>query len=198
MKKLIFLLAGLVMAGTLQADVVVDTLDNTNNISYTFGAASVSDNGGNGIVTLQKTSTNYVDTGMDWQLGGAFGGSMDVDVYTSVSITPDAPVNGGYYNVNILLYNTVGNYINELVWISDTQDTEKQTVVLSDLINSSEYSESGVASWAMRIRANLPHEVANSGFGFTEISVNSIPEPAALVLIGIFGCGILFVRRLFM
>ncbi|MDZ8120495.1 hypothetical protein [Pontiella agarivorans] len=198
MKKVIFLLAALLASGTLQAGVIVDSLDNTDNISYTFGAASVSDNGGSGIVTLQKTSTNYVDTGMDWQLGGASGGSMDINAYTSASITPEGPVNGGYYNVNILLYDALGDYIAEQAWITDTQDTETQTVVLADLINASAYAESGVASWALRIRANLPHDVENSGFGFTEIAVNNIPEPVSLALIGIFGGGALFVRRLLM
>ncbi|QBG46439.1 PEP-CTERM sorting domain-containing protein [Verrucomicrobia bacterium S94] len=198
MKKIIFMLAGLVTAGTLQAGVIVDTLDNTNNISYTFGNASVSDNGGSGIVTLLNTSTDLVDTGMDWQLGGASGGSMNISNYTGAGITPYASVAAGYYNVSIVLYDTLGDYVGELLWIDDTQDTSPQTVVLADLINPSPLSESDVASWAMRIRVNLPHEVANSGFEFTEISVTNIPEPASLVLIGISGCGVFFARRLFM
>lgn len=197
MKKAISLLAGLVVTVSVQASIIVDNLNNTDNISYFFGGALVSDNGGSGIVSLLKTSTNYVDTGMDWQLGGAMGGSMDLDVYTSASITPEVSINGGYYSVNIICYDAQGDYIAEPSWVTDTQNTAEQTVVLADLIDAAGLSDSGVDSWTMRIRSNLPHDVANSGFGFTEIEVNSIPEPAVLTLVGVFGFGVLFVRRLF-
>ncbi|MDF7809341.1 PEP-CTERM sorting domain-containing protein [Pontiellaceae bacterium B12219] len=196
MKKAIFLIAGFAMAGSLQANVIVDHLDNTDNISHSFGGALVSDNGGSGIVTIQKTSTEFEDTGMDWQLGGAAGGSMDVNVYTSTSITPYGPVNNGSYHVSIVLFDSLGDYIAEPEWISHTQDTAKQTLTLTDLIDSAGYSESGVASWTMRIRVNEPTNVMDSGFGFTAIEVNSVPEPATMVSMLLGMGGIVLIRRL--
>ena len=184
------------MAGSLTADIIVDSLDNTDNFTGAFGGVTVTDNGGSGIVSIIKTASE-TDSGVTWQLGGGSGGAMSLSEYTDVSITGASAINGGYFSVQIMLFDQADAYIAEPSWITSTQSTTKQSVNLDSFIASAGHSGSNVGSWSLRIRVNDPWTTADSGFEFDEITVTSIPEPGTMfsMLLGLSGIALWRHRR---
>jgi len=164
----------------------IDALDTTNNFFGEFGGVYAS-NTSPGEVTLFKTASG--DAGINWQNGGAGGTPFslstagDEDVLV---VTPVAPVNGGYYSVQILFFSN-GNFVSESSLIPDTNSIAPQT---NDIAAFAQSLNINATDWFPRIRV-LPNPASDSGFTFTELA--AIPEPSALMLLPL--AALLLMRR---
>jgi hypothetical protein len=176
MKKLFLatmIAAGVGLAQSGSAS-VLDPMDNTSNFDAPFGGEGVTANG-DGTVTLTRTVANQ-DAGVDW-VGPA--GHLSISDEPLLTITPVGPVSGGYYNANILLFNSSGGYLAEKQWLGDNNSSAAQTVNVAQF--ASDLGVSGAAQYWVRFRVD-PFGQAGAGFTFTEMDAVAVPEPTSGLL----------------
>ncbi|HXE52905.1 MAG TPA: PEP-CTERM sorting domain-containing protein, partial [Tepidisphaeraceae bacterium] len=162
-----------------------DTMDNTNNFHNPFGGEQVTANG-DGTVTILRTQSG-VDAGIDWMPGGA---PIPVSGNENLTVSPVAPVNGGYWVPTIFLVDSNGNH--EESWLGDTQATQPQEVNIPTF--AATFGIVPTSYW-LRLRMD-PNLSTNVGFTFTQIDTSSpvqLPEPASLGMLGLGA--VAFVRR---
>jgi hypothetical protein len=171
MKKLLsgFAISFLAISSSFAID---DLLDTTGNFFNSFGGTTALANG-NGTVTLTRNTPN-IDAGIDWNNAGL---NLSLATENIVTITPVAPVNGGFWSVNLLFFN--GNtFVNEVNWIGDTQST---SIFSTD---AAQLAGVGADNYFVRFRIQ-PSDQSDVGFTFTEISAIPEPAPVALVCAGV-------------
>lgn len=149
---------------------VIDPMDNTDHFSAPFNAASVIDNG-NGTVTLTKTAGANIDSGIIWSDLGA----AKIDLADSqVTIVPAVP-DEDFININAIYFDASDNFVNQaLVWPDSNQETPFNFDVSSG-------AGSGAVSYVLQIRI-LPFEAAEASYTFD--SIQAVPEPASMLLLG--------------
>ena len=159
-----------------------DLLDTSGNFFNSFGGTTALANG-DGTVTLTRNTPN-IDAGIDWNNGGANLSPASENILT---ITPVAPVNSGYWSVNLLFFN--GNsFVNEVTWIGDTQSTSTFNTDAAQLAGV------GADNYFVRFRIQ-PFDQNDVGFTFTEISAVPEPAPVALVITGLSALLLIARRR---
>ncbi len=175
--------AALGFSGRAWAD-LIDPLDTTVNFVSTFGGELVTANG-DGTVTLTRTVANQ-DAGATWSRPG---GLLSLTTENLLTVTPVGPVNGGYYNANILLFNATGSYLAESHWLGDNNSTAVQTLDVAQFAANLAQSNPALAAatqYELRFRVD-PYGSAGAGFSFDQITATSVPEPATgLLLLGGF------------
>lgn len=168
--------AGLFVLSSLSATaVLIDNMDNTDNFTSGFGGASALANG-DGTVTLQRSIAN-VDAGIDWRPDGTF--FFDISSEPLLSITPTAPVDGGFYSTSLLFFDGSDSFISEQAWIGDTNSVAIQSLDVATWASTPGTAE----QYVLRIRV-LPFNSEDGGFTFTQMA--AVPEPtvASLLLAG--------------
>ncbi len=147
---------------------VIDTLDTADGFNDSFNGTTAVANG-DGTVTLTRTVAN-VDAGINWT---DMGYKIPIGTDNILRITPTESVNGGFYGVTLLVFDTSDQFLAEMVWIGDTDSTTIQEMpdVAAFVDNPS------AASFVLRFRIQ-PYDQANAAFTFDQIEVttdSSIP-----------------------
>ena len=161
---------------------LLDPMDTASNFGGAFNGETATANG-DSTVTLTRTQAS-IDAGINW---GRNGGFLSLSDESLLTVTPVGPVNGGYYNANILLFNSSGGYLAESHWLGDNNSSAVQTLDVAQFV--SDLSQSNPAldaatQYYVRFRID-PFGQAGAGFSFTEISAVPVPEPATgLLLLG--------------
>jgi hypothetical protein len=176
MKRLLILTAvtaalGLARSGSAQ---VVDLMNDTSYFGPAFGGETATANG-DGTLTLTRTVANQ-DAGIDWGRQQT-GGFLQIGSANLLTLTPVGPVNGGYYNVDILLFNSSGGYLAEKQWLGDNNSSAVQTLDVAQFVSNlvpSNPSLSAATEYWVRFRVD-PYGQAGAGFTYTELS--AVPEP---------------------
>ncbi len=182
--------AALGLARTSSAQ-LVDPMNDASNFGPTFGGEGVTANG-DGTVTLTRTIANQ-DAGVDWGRQQP-GGFLQLGTENLLTLTPVGPVNGGYYNANILLFNSSGGYLAESQWLGDNNSTSVQTLDVAQFAANLAQSNPALANateYWVRFRVD-PWGSAGAGFTFTELS--AVPEPATGLLF-LAGLPLLWIAR---
>ncbi len=180
----IFICAGLLVAVSAWSATaaLIDDLNTTNNFFGHFGGA-ITSNTAPGEVTIFRVAP-IVDTGVDWQHNGASGPRLSLDPLDdegTLTIVPVTPVNGGFYTVQILFFNS-GSFVSENTLIPDTNSTAIQ---MHDIIAFQQSLSLVADEYNVRFRIG-PSALTDPGFTFTQLNALSGPEPsvAALGLVG--------------
>jgi hypothetical protein len=154
-----------------------DNFADTNNLS-TFGNVSVSVAGN--ILTASRDAAN-TDSGFDWRPGGNGNFSLLADDQQFIfSLNALTDINGGYYGINALIFDSVGSYLGELVVQADTNETG----VFNYNISTIAASLAGAEQWFPRIRV-LPFDSSVAAFEFQDFQ--AVPEPSTYALLALAG-----------
>jgi len=155
----------------------IDNFANTDNLT-TFGDVTVSVSGN--ILTASRDAGNS-DSGFDWRPGGSGNFSLlPADEQFIFSLNALTPINGGYYAINALIFNSVGFLLGELAVQADTNDTGVFDYNISTIASSL----AGAEQWFPRIRV-LPFESSDAAFEFQDFQ--AVPEPSTYALLALAG-----------
>ncbi len=186
MKRILTLVAAAAALGLARTGsaALVDPMNDASNFGPTFGGEGVTANG-DGTVTLTRTIANQ-DAGVDWGRQQP-GGFLQLSSENLLTLTPVGPVNGGYYNANILLFDSSGTYLSESQWLGDNNSSAVQTLDVAQFAANLAQSNPALANateYWVRFRID-PWGQAGAGFTYTELT--AVPEPgtALLVLAGL-------------
>lgn len=176
------LLALVTMSTTLtprlsEAAPYIDNFANTDNLT-TFNDVSVSvaDN----ILTASRDAGS-TDSGFNWRPGGTGNFSLlagDQQFIFSLNALTD--INGGYYSVNALIFDSVGGFLGELSVQTDTNVTGVFEYNISTIASSLP----GAEQWFPSVRI-LPFESSNAAFEFQDFQ--AVPEPSTYALLAMAG-----------
>ena len=176
-------LLALVIMGTAllprpsEAAPYVDNFANTNNLT-TFGDVSVSVSGN--ILTASRDVAS-TDSGFNWRPGGTGNFSLLAgDQQFIFSLNALTAVNGGYYAISALIFNSVGGYLNELTVQTDTN----LTGVFNYNISTIASSLVGAEQWFPRVRIH-PYDSSNAEVQFQDFQ--AVPEPSTYALLALAG-----------
>jgi hypothetical protein len=155
----------------------IDNFANTDNLD-TFGDVSVSvtDN----ILTASRDEGNS-DSGFDWRPSGSGNFSLlPADEQFIFSLNAVNAINGGFYAINALIFDSEGNYLDELAVQADTN----LTGVFDYNISTIASSLLGAEQWFPRVRI-LPFESSDAAFEFQDFQ--AVPEPSTYALLALAG-----------
>ena len=179
------LLAG---AGAGSAAPYVDNFSSAANLT-TFGNVTVSV--ASNTLTASRTAAN-VDSGFNWTVGGSGTGYFSLqagDQQFVFQLDAVTAVNGGYYVVNALLFDSGGSYLSEITVQSDTNAIGTFSYNIASLASGSPTA----TQWFPRVRIH-PYGSSNAGFEFENFS--AIPEPSSVALFSLAGLlAAVFLRR---
>jgi hypothetical protein len=163
--------------GLSDAAPYVDNFADTNNLS-TFNAVSVSvaDN----ILTASR-DTAGIDSGFNWRPGGTGNFSLLAnDQQFIFSLNALTAINGGFYAISALIFNSAGDYLTELAVQGDTNETGVFDYNISTIASS----VAGAEQWFPRIRI-LPFDSSDAAFEFRDFQ--AVPEPSTYALLALAG-----------
>ncbi|MDQ8208048.1 PEP-CTERM sorting domain-containing protein [Coraliomargarita sp. SDUM461003] len=173
-------------AMSLQAASFTDTGADASNFA-SFGNMVSSSDGD--LVSLTRTDSGG-DAGADWYIGASTRLSLfEVDQQNVLNITPSAQIGDGQWQVNILFFDSLGDYINEKNLIAFSNSTAGTSDNIADFATS----EGIVGAESYYVRFRTQGDV-NSGFSFTEVA--AVPEPSqSALMFGGLALVSIFLRR---
>lgn len=153
----------------------IDNFDNTSNLNP-FGGLSVSTE--DNVLTASRTVGN-TDSGFDWRPGGTGNFSLlSGDEQFIFSLHAVRAVNDGYYAINALIFDSVGDFLAEISVQTDTNVTGSFDYNIASLASS----VAGAEQWFARVRV-LPFESNDAAFEFE--TFGAVPEPSTYALLAL-------------
>ncbi len=155
----------------------IDNFANTDNLN-TFGDVSVSVSGN--ILTASRDAGDS-DSGFDWRPSGSGNFSLlPADEQFIFSLNAVNAINSGFYAINALIFDSLGDFLGELAVQADTDFTGVFDYDISTIASSLP----GAEQWFPRIRI-LPFESTDAAFEFQEFQ--AVPEPSTYALLALAG-----------